>query len=81
MKTIIQVDLDTILNLVICAEDYGYTTLYGDFAQMAGWVSDEQINDYVHEHYTLSEDYAEEDEDNVKQTLYEWRNDYMRQDQ
>lgn len=77
MNTFIQVYLDTILNLVVCAEDFGFTTLYGDFAQMTGWVSDEQINEYVHEHYTLSEDYAEEDEDNARQALYEWRKSYM----
>lgn len=71
MKTFIQVDLDIILNLVVCAEDYGFTTLYGDFAQMTGWVSDEQINDYVHEQYTLSEDYAEEDADQAMYVLYE----------
>lgn len=77
MTTFIQVDLDTILNLVVCAEDYGYTTLYGDFALMTGMVSDKQINDYVDANFVVDEDYAEEDIQNVKDSLTEWRNKYL----
>lgn len=77
MTTFIQVELDTILNLVVCAEDSGWTELHGDFALMTGMVSDGQINTYVYENYTCNEDYAEEDADNARETLYEWRNSYM----
>ena len=80
-KKTVQVKINDILALVHCAEDYGYTTLYADFAAMTGYVSQDQISSYINQHVKHSDGYTEEDQEQADDVLGKWRDDYCVKEQ
>ncbi|QHU99989.1 hypothetical protein [Synechocystis sp. CACIAM 05] len=82
MKTI-NVDLSDILELIHCAEVYGFANpvLLEAFAEMAGSVSDQEIIEFAQEKYlsdeARSQGYSEEDYKSAISVLTNWRNKYF----
>jgi hypothetical protein len=76
---ILQIPIETLLNLAVCAEDFGFQEIYGDIASMTGWVSDEEINEFSEAILEEGSSYTQEDVESHKQRLTEWRNQYCHQ--
>jgi len=74
----IKTDLDNILSHINCAVDYGYydDVLMTDFATMTGFVTDDEINWYVESNKSV--EYSQEDYDQWRETITEWRNKFTR---
>ena len=72
----IKTTLDNILSHVCCAIDHGYydDVLMYDFANLTGYVSDEEIEQYISEN--KSEQYSDEDYDLWRERIAEWRDKY-----
>ena len=81
MRTI-TVDLSLILELVSCAETYGYnkSILLSGFAEMIDELTDSDIEQYVNKFLTpefLQQGYGQEDVDSVRETLQTFRSQYL----
>jgi len=79
----IETDLETILDLVNCAEDYGFRddVLFTVFRDMTGWVTDEEIKAYADRFLTpefRAQRYSEEDAESSTLRLTEWRDRYCK---
>lgn len=78
----VNIDITEILNLITCAEDYGFKSevLFSSFAAMLEKLSDDEIEEYC-SYYTSSAGieagYSEEDSDNAKEILQQFREDYF----
>jgi hypothetical protein len=73
-RTEIKLSIHTIINLIICAEDYGFTQLYSDFFQMLdNKLSDSEIEDYIE---VYMEQYEDEDIESSTEQLKELRDRY-----
>tara|TARA_R110000772_G_scaffold145490_1_gene255425 strand:+ start:1271 stop:1510 length:240 start_codon:yes stop_codon:yes gene_type:complete len=74
----IKTDLDNILSHISCAIDYGYydDVLMTDFATMTGFVTDDEINWYVESNKSV--EYSQEDYDQWRERIIEWRNKFTR---
>jgi hypothetical protein len=82
MRTV-EVDLELILELISCADDYGYrkSILLSGFAEMVGELTDADIEEYVARFTTpeyLAQGYSEEDADNARECLSVFRSEYLR---
>lgn len=76
MRKVISVDIKTIIDLIVCAEDYGFETLYPDFFEMLNHkLSDEEIEDYV-SHMLEDDIYSEEDTVVRRERLERLREEY-----
>jgi len=72
-RTNIELNINTIINLIACADDYGFTTLYGDFFQMLDRkLSDSEIDEY----FNIYQEQYDEYEDSSKEDLKELRDRY-----
>ena len=69
--------LSNILSHICCAADYGYnkSILMSDFADITGWVTDEEIKNYIDRDYS---DYEEEDQEEILCRITDWRDDYCK---
>ena len=78
MNREIKTDLDNILSHISCAIDYGYydDVLMTDFATMTGFVTDDEINWYVESNKSV--EYSQEDYDQWRERIIEWRNKFTR---
>lgn len=78
MNRKIETDLHNILSHVSCATDYGYydDVLMMDFANLTGFVSDEEISQYIESN--KSDEYTEEDYETWEEIILEWRNKYCK---
>jgi hypothetical protein len=77
----LNIDLFDILNLVHAAEDFGYarSVLFGAFADMTSFVSDNEIIEYAESFLTEEaqiEGYTEEDHASAIEAITCWRNTY-----
>jgi len=75
------VDLDSVLELVSCADDYGFNRdiLVSAFAEWTGPVSDAEIAEYAAWFLTPEAEeqgYGQEDADEAQERLTEWRDKY-----
>lgn len=72
----IETSLQNILSHVCCAEDYGYydDVLMVDFANLTGYVSDTEIEDYITSN--ASNEYTDEDYDEWRSRMTEWRDTF-----
>jgi len=84
MSREITLPLDEILSLVSCAEDYGHTTDVL-MTTLAGWLdftcSDQEIDAYANWFVSpdaVKQGYGEEDKENIRERLIEWRNEYCK---
>lgn len=74
----LKIELRDILELITCAEDYGFKddVLFDSFADMLGReLTDEEIECYARELESL-EGYGEEDYEDVKERLEEFKEQY-----
>ncbi len=84
MRKEVTVQLDDILGLIACAEDYGYgfSTFYGGMADFLNRkLTDEEINNYASwflSDEAKSKNYAQEDFDTAIKRLTEFRNRYCK---
>ena len=78
MNREIKTDLDNILSHISRAIDYGYydDVLMTDFATMTGFVTDDEINWYVESNKSV--EYSQEDYDQWRERIIEWRNKFTR---
>ena len=76
MNRKIETDLHNILSHVCCAIDYGYydDVLMADFAKLTGFVSDNEIAEYIS--HSKSDDYTEEDYSIWLERITDWRDKY-----
>lgn len=75
----IKIELDTLLSLISCAEDYGFKddVLFDAFAGMMGReLSDEEIERFAREMESLSH-YGEEDVYMIRQKLQSFKKEYI----
>lgn len=84
MNRKIETDLDNILDLIACADDYGHNNqvLMVSLAEITGYVTDKEINDYAAWYLTdegRADGYSEEDVDSTTESLKNWRNRYCAQ--
>jgi hypothetical protein len=80
MRTI-AANLEDLLSLIHCAEDYGYnrSVFYGSIGDIVEYVTDDEIEEYAQTFLTQearSQGYNEEDYDSAIDTLTEWRDRY-----
>lgn len=73
---VLQIPIENVLNLVVCAEDFGFQEAWSDFAAMTRWVSDEEIIEYSESILTEGSSYTEEDVESHKERLKTWRDRY-----
>ncbi len=75
-------DLQNILSLVVCAEDYGYgdDVFMDAIAGLVGrWVTDEEVEGYVSQFITpefVTRGYGEEDAEVKRGIIIRWRDTY-----
>ena len=76
MNREIKTDLENVLSHVCCAIDYGYydDVLMVDFANLTGEVTDAEIDWYIESN--KSKEYSQEDYDQWRERLTEWRDKY-----
>lgn len=78
----LSIDITEILNLISCAEDYGFSddVLFTYFASFLGDLSNEEIEEYC-SYYTSNAGreagYNEEDYEEVKEKLQQFKEDYF----
>ncbi len=77
MRTL-KVDLQDILDLVVCADDYGHTNdvLMSSLAEFTGVVSYVEIEEFAKE-LGSQDGYGEEDEEEARARLTQWRIRYL----
>ena len=78
----IEVDLESILDLINCAEDFGFakTAFFSKMADLTGYVSDNEIHEYANDYLTdemKAHGYTREDYNKAIETLTEWRDKYF----
>jgi hypothetical protein len=74
-------DLNNILSHVACAIDYGYydDVLMTDFANLTGFVTDNEINWYCTDtEENKKQGYTQEDYEQWKERITEWRDKYCK---
>lgn len=81
----IKTALHNILDLVNCAEDYGFQddVLMTAFRDMTGWVTDEEIEAFVQGFMTpemQAKGFGEEDAEAARTRVTEWRNRYCKRE-
>ncbi len=84
-KRCVSVPREDILGLIICADGYGlaHQVLFCDFANWLGDLSDEEIEDQAAAFLTpemRAQRYGEEDAENAREALHEFRDKYMKDD-
>lgn len=74
---ILKIPLYDILDLVVCAEDYGFTELLPDFWQLIDCrLSDSEIKAYAKYMLQHNDEYTTEDYDHFIDYLTEYRDNY-----
>lgn len=79
----VECDLKVILDLICCAEDYGFAKpmLLDGLAEITGPVTDAEIIEFAAEFMSLEmqeQGYGEEDQQSALERLTEWRDQYAR---
>jgi hypothetical protein len=74
----VEIQVEDILDLISCAEDYGHTNsvCISSLFEWAGPISDEDIEAYVTQVLTDPQ-YGEEDAEDIKELLTELRDKYQ----
>lgn len=77
----LKIDLSEILDLVSCAQDYGFAddVLMCSLYDFTGDVSDEEIKDFSASFLTpemRAQGYSEEDQEQTAERVTEWRDTY-----
>ena len=80
---ILEIKLDDILELICCADDYGYRNdvLFEAFSLLLTTLSDEEIENYASTFLSdesKKDGFSEEDYESSKKILLEFRNEYLR---
>jgi hypothetical protein len=75
--TTITIDRSEILDLIACAQDYGFAddVLFSAFGEWIVYLSDDEISTFANGLLSI-EGYGEEDVDIVMTRLVEWRDRY-----
>lgn len=77
----VEIDLASILDLVVCSEDYGFNDgiLMGALAEMVGAIHAQEIEEFTQRYLTTeakTQGYSKEDADNVFECLCDWAAQY-----
>lgn len=74
----VKTDLFNILSLVSCSDIYGFSDdiFFDAMGEITGDVTDKEINAFIEETFVDEEGYGEEDREEAKEKLTEWRDKY-----